>query len=103
MIALIIGWLLVFFGKKLSTHGPRRAAEYTLALTFSILYLLALNILWSYSLNGVMITWALPDFSSMFLGFLSLLQSLMVASVGLVLTALTALIVHFVPHSKEKI
>jgi hypothetical protein len=103
MIALIIGWLLGFFGKKLSTHGSRRAAEYTLALTFSILYLHALIILWSYSLNGVIITWALPDFSSMFLGFLSLLQSLMVASVGLVLTALTALIVHFVPHSKEKI
>lgn len=100
MIALTIAWLLVFFGMRIFTLGARRAAENTLALTYTTLYLLALPVMWSFSLNGTIITWTLPDFASMFLGFLSLVQCLMVAALGLVLTSLTALIANFVPHSE---
>lgn len=103
MIALTIAWLLVFFGMRIFTLGARRAAENTLALTYTILYLLALPVMWSFSLNGTIITWTLPDFASMFLGFLSLVQCLMVAVLGLVLTSLTALIANFVPHSEDTV
>ena len=43
-------------------------------------------------LNGVRVTWTLPDFASTFVAFLSGIQILFVAVVGLVLTGVTALI-----------
>jgi len=91
-LALVIAWLVtsIVIGSFKTT--ARQAAETTLALTFVILYLLSLPILWSFSLNGVFVTWTLPDMASSFMGFLSTLQSLIVAVVGLLLSGVTALI-----------
>lgn len=49
------------------------------------MYFLALPLLWSYILNGFVVTWTLPHFSSIFLGFLSIVQGLFVPVIGLVL------------------
>jgi hypothetical protein len=52
-------------------------------------------VLWSFALNGATITWTLPDMGSTFLAFIALIQILLVAALGLVLTGLTALIARF--------
>jgi ABC-type phosphate/phosphonate transport system permease subunit len=63
-----------------------------LGLTLTVAYLLLLPVLWSFVLNGTLVTWTLPEMVSMFLGFISLIQILVVAVVGLALTGLSALI-----------
>ncbi len=91
-IALTIAWLAVMLILGAFRQGPRRGAETVLGLVFTTLYLLSLPILGSYALNGALVTWTLPDYASMFMGFISLVQSLMVAVVGLVLTGVSAVI-----------
>jgi hypothetical protein len=90
--ALIIAWLATAFTLRTFKRTPRQAAETTLGVTGIILYLLALPSLWSFALNGALVTWRLPDMASMFVGFLSILQSMVVAVVGLLLTGVAALI-----------
>lgn len=91
-IAIGVAWLATMLILGAFRLRPRRAAQLSLAQTFMVLFLLAIPILWSYVLNGAIITWTLPDFASMFMGFISLVQSLMVAALGLVLAGMTALI-----------
>jgi hypothetical protein len=89
--AFLVVWCILIYGLKLNRAAPRQAAETSLALTFVTLYLLALPILWSFALNGLLITWTLPDMASMFIGFLSALQALTVAAIGLFFMGLSAL------------
>jgi type I phosphodiesterase/nucleotide pyrophosphatase len=90
--SLALTWLALSYGMKWFKATVGRAAAGTLALTFIILYLLSLPILWSYVLNGARVTWTLPDMASLFLGFLSTLQALTVAASGLILTGIAAII-----------
>ena len=95
LVALIAAWLVSSLGVKAFRRGPRQASEVVLGLTLLTAYLLLLPVLWSYVLNGVRVTWTLPEMTSMFLAFISLIQILVVAVVGLALTGLTALIARF--------
>ena len=93
-IALLIAWLVTMFGTKAFRLGVRAASETTLSFVLTTIYLLALPILWSYALNDAVPTWTLPDVPGMlymFLGFISLIQSLIVAAIGLLLTGIAAL------------
>ncbi len=90
--SLVVAWIAIFLTQRWFKSAPRKAAEKVLAFTFITLYLLSLPILWSFALNGALVTWTLPDMASMFMGFLSTLQALIVAAVGLILTGATALI-----------
>jgi len=93
-IALLVAWLVTMFGTKALRLGVRAASETTLSFVLTTIYLLALPILWSYALNDAVPTWTLPDVPGMlymFLGFISLIQSLMVAAIGLLLTGIAAL------------
>lgn len=92
LLAFVASWLVSSLGLRAFRRGPRRASELVLALTFVTVYLLSLPVLWSFVLNGVLVTWTLPDVASMFLAFISLIQMLLVAVAGLVLSGLTALI-----------
>ena len=95
LVALIAAWLVSSLGVKAFRRGPRQASEVVLGLTLLTAYLLLLPVLWSYVLNGVRVTWTLPEMTSMFLAFISLIQILVVAVIGLALTGLTALIARF--------
>jgi hypothetical protein len=93
-IALLIAWLLTMLGLKAFRLSARAASETTLSFVLTTIYLLALPILWSYTLNDAVPTWTLPDAPGMlyiFLGFISLIQSLMVAVIGLLLTGIATL------------
>lgn len=93
-IALLAAWLLVMIIKKKFTDSTIDAAHNSLNITFSVLFALALPVLWSFYRNGVLITWTLPEFGSMYVSFLSLIQSIFVALFGLLLAGISALIAH---------
>ena len=94
-IALGLAWLMATLRLKVLQRRPRRAAEFTLSLTLMTVSLLLLPVLWSYVLDGASVTWELPDFASMYLGFIALLQILSVSALGILLTGLSALIALF--------
>ncbi|MCI0518835.1 MAG: alkaline phosphatase family protein [Chloroflexi bacterium] len=71
--------------------GPERATRMSLALTWLILYLQALPVMWHVFLNGVRTTWTLPDFPSAYFAFLSLFQIGVVSAGGVTLVIVAAL------------
>jgi hypothetical protein len=91
-IALLVSWLIFVLGTKGFQPGPAQAADRVLDWVLVILALLLLPVLWSFTLNGALVTWRLPNFTSMFLGFLSLLQILFAGVLGALLAGLTALV-----------
>jgi hypothetical protein len=91
-ISLGIAWILVWWGLRALDKSPLEATGSGLSFTFVVIYTLLLPVLWSYVLNGVFITWTLPDFPSLYLGFISGVQILAVAVLGLLGAGLSALI-----------
>jgi 2,3-bisphosphoglycerate-independent phosphoglycerate mutase len=87
---LLISWIAVMTGFGLKRLAPRRAVELTLALALTVAFVLALPIAWSWAMNGAVVTWALPDFASSYLAFLSLIQILFVGLLALPLAGLAA-------------
>ena len=97
-VSLLIPWLVVMLGTKSFSYPAAPAANRALSLVACTLYLLALPVVWNFYRNGVLVSWTLPEFSSMFLGFLFLLQGLVVSALGVVLVSLSALIAKLVPR-----
>ncbi len=90
-VSFLIVWLGFMAGRRVFARGAGAAAQSSLALSYTSLYLTALPILVSFALNGLRVTWTLPHFTTFFLAFLSLLQCLGLAVVGLLACALAAL------------
>jgi hypothetical protein len=90
-LALGAAWLLVGLLGGFFRQPPKQAAQSTLNLTLTVLYLLFLLPLFSFFLNGVVVGQTLPDFNSFFLGLFSLVQATFVSAVGLLLTGIGAL------------
>lgn len=91
-LALIIAWLVLFTALRLATLPPLQATHTHLAFTGIALLIVALPALWGFAWNGAIVTWTLPEMASTFLAFLSILQLLIMAAVGLLLTGLTSLL-----------
>ena len=101
LIAMVIGWLFSMWRLHGFRSGSSKAAETTLGFTFLIIYLLALPVLVSFAINGLVITWTLPEFYSSYLALLSLIQWIFVSVFGMLLSGTSALIARFVPQSVE--
>ncbi|MGD0750009.1 MAG: alkaline phosphatase family protein [Anaerolineales bacterium] len=99
LIALIIGWLVYMLRLRLFSAGSRKAAKSTLGFLFFTIYLLALPILVSFAVNGLVVTWTLPEFYTSYIALLSLIQWIFVAAFGLLLAGAAALIAHYVPQT----
>jgi hypothetical protein len=91
-VAIVLGWLVPMLGLHSFKNGARSAASFTLGYLWFTIYLLSLPILLSYSINSFTVTWTLPEFSTLYIGLLFLIQCLIVATLGLLLVALSALI-----------
>jgi hypothetical protein len=78
------------FGLRAFTISSQKAATITLGYFWSTLYLLALPILLSFAVNGFIVTWTLPEWYTLFIGLLCLIQVLVVAFVGILMTGITA-------------
>jgi len=98
-IALVIGWLVSMLRLHAYQAGPRKAAETSLGFVFFTIYMLALPILVNFAVNGILVTWTLPEFYTSYIGLLSLIQWIFVAVFGLLLTGASALIAHYVPQA----
>ena len=92
LLAFAVSWGVTAFPLRTFQGGPGRAASLSVALALVTVYLLSLPILWSYALNGLFVTWALPEFGSLFLALISGIQVLAVAAGGLILCGVAALI-----------
>ena len=97
-IALVIGWLASMLSLHAFQAGSGKASEATLGFVFLSIYLLSLPILVSFAVNGILVTWTLPEFYTSYIALLSLIQWIFVALFGLVLTGAAALIAHYVPQ-----
>jgi hypothetical protein len=102
LAAFVLGWLAVAWRLLLFRGGPGRAAGLSVALALTTIYLLALPFLWSFALNGLFVTWALPDFASMFVALLSGIQMLAVAASGVILAGVAALIAWLATRSSAR-
>jgi hypothetical protein len=91
-IALLISWFVVLLGVKSYQRGSRQAAGITMKFILMLLSILAIPTLIHYGVNGATVTWTLPDFLISFLGLLFLIQTLVVAAIGLILVGFSALI-----------
>ena len=96
--ALVIGWLVAMLRLRAFQAGSRQAAETTLGYVFITIYLLFLPILISFGVNGLLVTWTLPEFYTSYIALLALIQWIFVAAFGLVLTGAAALIARYVPQ-----
>lgn len=102
LAAFLLAWIVVMWRLRLYRAGPGRAAGLSVALALTTIYLLALPFLWSFLLNGLLVTWALPDFASMFVALLSGIQVLAVATGGVLLAGAAALIAWPLSRSKAR-
>jgi hypothetical protein len=91
-IALMIAWFVVLLGTNLYKLGTRQAAMTTMKFVLTTLSILSIPIFIHYVINGATVTWTLPDFLTSFLGFLYLIQILMVTMIGVILMGFSALI-----------
>jgi len=92
IIALSAAWLLTAIGQRIFRKAPHQAVEATLEQTLTIIYTLALPVLWHYAQYGLLVTWSLPDMASTFMTLIALLQIIFVATFGILFAGLAALI-----------
>jgi hypothetical protein len=97
-ISMIVGWLVAMLRLHAFNDQPIQAMETTLALTLVAFYFLALPLLVSFAINGSVVTWTLPEFYSIFIALLSLIQWRFLVAIGLLLSVAAAFIARFIPH-----
>lgn len=91
-IAGILGWLIPMFALNVIQASPKKSVETVIGYIWSTIYFLSLPILLSFAVNGLTVTWTLPEFYTMYIGLLSLIQAMIISLVGLVLAGVMALI-----------
>lgn len=91
-IAFVIAWLVMFILLHVYSEKPLEAANVHIAFAFTSFFIVSLPALWGYAYNGALVTWALPEMDSMFMAFLTILQMLILAVLGLLFTGITPLI-----------
>jgi hypothetical protein len=87
---------------KVIPGNPRKSAETVVTYIWLTIYLLSLPILLSFAINGLTVTWTLPEFYSMYFGLLSLIQVMIISLVGLVLIGIMVLISWFIGRLKSR-
>lgn len=91
-IAFLIAWLITALGKRTFWQKPWDAVLSTIGFTLTTILIAGLPVLWNFYMNGVLVTWTLPDYPSSYLGLLGLLQVIIIACGGILASLLTLLI-----------
>ena len=91
-IAFLIAWLITALGKRTFWQKPWDASLSTIGFTLTTVLIAGLPVLWNFYMNGVLVTWTLPDYPSSYLGLLALLQIILIACGGVLASLLTLLI-----------
>ncbi len=90
-MAGIVGWVAALLDRGVFRLPTSSAVLWSLNLSLVTIWLVSIPLMWSFVLNGVTISWTVPDWPSMFHGFLALLQILFIALLGIVLAGVTAI------------
>ena len=90
--ALAVVWLVLFLNNGHFKLSPGEAALKVLGLVLTVAFINGLPAVLSFVLNGIKLTWTLPDYFTEFLGLISLIQVLIICGFGLLLTGLSAFI-----------
>ncbi len=91
-VAFLIAFLVNILINKVHAKKPADAVLDTIGLGLTTVFLLALPVITSFVLNGIIVTWTLPDYLTSFLSLLSLIQILVVCVVVLVLAGIAYLL-----------
>jgi hypothetical protein len=92
LVALFIAWVLFLLGAKIYRMRPLKAAKVTVKFVLATISILSIPVFTHYVINGAIVTWTLPDFLFSFLALLFLVQILLVATIGIFFTGLSALV-----------
>jgi hypothetical protein len=101
--ALTVVWLVLFLNNGHFRLSPGEAALKVLGLVLTTAFINGLPAILSFVLNGIKLTWTLPNYLTEFLGLLSLIQVLIICGFGLLLTGLTALIAWLTGRKPKKV
>jgi hypothetical protein len=97
-VSAIIGWLVPMIGLHAFSTGIGKAITTTLGYIWFTIYLLALPILLSFAINGILINWTLPEWYTLFICLLCLIQSMTVTIFGLLMTGIMAGLGKLIPQ-----
>jgi hypothetical protein len=101
-LALLISWLAIMLDQRYFKYTPIEAAERTFGLIFTVAFIAAIPTFLNFVLNGVLVTWTLPNYLFSFLFILSGIQILVIAIFGLILVGLTAWIAKIVANKANQ-
>jgi len=101
--ALTLVWLVLFLNNGHFRLNPGEAALKALGLVMTTAFINGLPAVLSFVLNGIKLTWTLPNYLTEFLGLLSLIQVLIICGFGLLLTGLSAFIAWLTGRKAKKI
>jgi hypothetical protein len=90
--AFLIAYLVNILINKVILQKPGDAALNTFGMGLTTVFLTALPVIVSFVLNGVLVTWTLPDYLSSFLSLLSLIQILILCAATLLFAGVISLI-----------
>jgi len=91
LVAAGLSWLVFFFTAGIYRQGAGRAASLSLGMTLVAIYILALPALYSFAVNGALVTWTLPGLRSTYMAFISLFQIAFLSLAGIALAGIAAL------------
>jgi len=91
-VAFLIASLVNILINKTLSRKPAVAALDIFGLGLTTVFLLSLPVILSFVLNGILVTWTLPDYLTSFISLLSLIQILIVCVVTLLFVGMITLL-----------
>ena len=92
LLAVIPAWLIAMLLSNAFRRGALHAAQATFGFSFIAIFLLYLPALIGFAVNGATVTWRLPEPLIIFVHFTNLIQAMLVAVLGIVLSGIAALV-----------
>jgi hypothetical protein len=90
--AFLIAYLVTMLINKVLNKKPVNAAIDTFGLGYTTILALALPVILSFVLNGVLITWTLPDYLTSYLSLIALIQILVISAATILFSGVSALL-----------
>lgn len=90
--AFLIAYLVNMLINKVLNKKPVNATLNTFGLGFTTILVLAIPVILSFVLNGVLITWTLPDYLTSYLSLIALIQILVISAATILFSGVSALL-----------
>jgi hypothetical protein len=91
-IAYLVSWLFIQISTKAHRYNSKQAADLLMRFLLITIGILIIPIIVNFGANGVLVTWALPNFLLSFLALIFIIQVLVVSAIGLLLVGITAFV-----------